>query len=77
MSPKDKAYELFMYYYEIIPYTHTNAQRRDVAVRCAIKVVDEIIKAKPTAEYGDPFIGNHSYDNVSYWQDVKQEIEKL
>jgi len=43
----------------------------------ALIAVDEIINANPTGKYGDPFIGNHTYDNKDYWIAVKQEIEKI
>jgi hypothetical protein len=80
MNPKDKAYELFMFYYETIPYAHTNEQRANVAKKCALIAVDELIK------YHDEFMDVVRYELPSnivasipykYWDDVKQEIEKL
>jgi hypothetical protein len=67
MEPKDKALQLFETYLNV-------GMGNGWAKQCALVVVDEIIEAKPTAE----FIGsNRSYDNVPYWMEVKQEIEKL
>lgn len=78
MTPKEKAEELVNKF-----YSKTDEERVLVnkywssAKYCAFIAVDEIIKANPTGEYGDPFIGNKVYNNKSYWRGVKEEIEKL
>ena len=87
MTPKEKANKLTDEFYQYLPleiYVTTSDGELsweyscwENAKQCALIAVDEIIRAKPTAEYGDPFIGNRSYDNVSYWEQVKQEIDKL
>jgi hypothetical protein len=64
---KEKAYELFMFYYTTIPYTHTNKQRAEIAKKCAIKLVDEILSV----------IWIYLDDEVDYWAKVKQEIEAI
>jgi hypothetical protein len=80
MTPKEKAGELLNKIYGETPVRSIISeieQDRQYAKQCALIAVDEIIKANPTGEYGDPFIGNKVYDNKSYWREVKQEIEKL
>jgi hypothetical protein len=69
MTPKEKAVELFDKFNNPdithYPYVH-NAQQ------CALIAVDEIIKAVNDPD--DTFL---SKDGVDYWEEVKQEIEKL
>ena len=67
MTPKDKALQLFETYLNV-------GMGNGWAKQCALVAVDEIIEAKPTAEF---IGGNRSYDNIPYWMEVKQEIEKL
>jgi hypothetical protein len=67
MTPKEKAQELFEAY---LKFDMGNGW----AKQCALIAVDEIIEAKPTAEF---IGGNRSYDNIPYWMEVKLEIEKL
>jgi hypothetical protein len=62
MSPKEKAMELFDKYYNAI-VEHWDAGT--VSKQCALIAVDEIISA----------IGFSVMDE--YWQEVKEEIEKL
>ena len=69
MTPKEKAQELFDKFNNPdtthYPYVH-NAQQ------CALIAVDEIIKANPYE------INKTDMDStIDYWQEVKQEIEKL
>ena len=69
MTPKEKALELFDKFNNPdtthYPYVH-NAQQ------CALIAVDEIIKANPYE------INKTDMDStIDYWQEVKQEIEKL
>ncbi len=87
MTHKEKAIKLCDAFYQKLPlemYVTTtdgdlsweyNSWKN--AKECALIAVDEILKANPTGEYGDPFIGNHTYDNKDYWISVKQEIESL
>lgn len=62
MTPKEKAEELYVGYWYL-----TNDSR--IAKQCALIAVDEILNFIHT----DAF----SYTNEEYWQQVKQEIEKL
>ena len=66
MTPKEKAQDLFKKMYQ----THS-VSASDItkffAKQCALVAVDEILAAgKDVDEFSD-----------SYWQEVKQEIEKL
>jgi len=73
MTPKEKAEELFDYYYELIFNQESEywvGDTRKMIVKLSIKNVDEIIKAMrkgvPEVEFG-----------TGYWSEVKKEIEKL
>ena len=64
MTPKEKANELFGKFYSITgPFTE--------AKECALIVVDEIIDAVDWHKYEVP------NDQLKFWFEVKQEIEKL
>jgi hypothetical protein len=66
MTPKEKAQELFTKF-------SSNTVHYDAAKQCAIIAVDEIIKLLVDLSDGD-----FTYINdVIYYQEVKQEIEKL
>ena len=69
MTPKEKALELFDKFNNPdttrYPYVH-NAQQ------CTLIAIEEIIKANPYE------INKTDMDStIDYWQEVKQEIEKL
>ena len=67
MIPKEKAKELlikFLYYVESFSFE----QQNENAKQCALISVDEIIN-----ECGDRFL----FSKCDYWQEVKNEIEKL
>jgi hypothetical protein len=83
MTPEQKAIELLE---KLIPHVYNeydgsdggkvyNAKRH--TIQCALIAVDEIINSNPTSQLSDPFLGNKIYENVNYWQEVKQELEKL
>lgn len=70
MNSKEKAKELFNDYWSFMPITIKD----DIylAKLCACKAVDEIIKQlTPIEEYPN------NKDAFYYWEEVKQEIEKL
>lgn len=68
MTPKEKAKELFTKF-------SANTVHYDAAKQCALIAIDEIIleqcksSEKKDARYQD--------ERLIYWQEVKQEIEKL
>ena len=79
MTPKDKAKELFTEF-------SGNTVHHDAAKQCTLKCVDEIIKSYPHTydiekEYtrdGDEItVITNIRANMEYWNQVKQEIEKL
>lgn len=81
MTPQEKAKELYnkMYATQGPEYGIT----QDEAKQCALIAVDEIIKSYPHA-YDTEITDNNSVyiitnirSNIAYWQEVKQEIEKL
>jgi hypothetical protein len=79
MSPKEKAEELTNQFMELKHVKLSDYSRIEwpTARKCALIVVDEILKANPTSEVSAPFLGTRIYDNKSYWEQVKQEIENL
>jgi hypothetical protein len=64
MTPKEKAQELFDKYKVEVG--------RFLAIQCALIAVDEIMSALTYLPYGLDYL-----NKISYWEDVKQEIEKL
>jgi hypothetical protein len=71
MTPKEKAIELWLSYYELIDDCYSSKAAKGIAKQCALIVVDEIMKAVgwEKMELG--------VDRDNYWTEVKQEIEKL
>ena len=72
MTPKEKAEELYYKYYQIVADCGYPEEK---AKQCALIAVDEIID-----ECGNWIGGtNDGWDTerFDYWQEVKQEIEKL
>jgi hypothetical protein len=69
-SPKEKSEELVTKFILSTPITcHIN-----VAKQCALIAVDEIIKLDMLIDE-DTYVMTPSY--LQYWEQVKQEIEKL
>ena len=65
MTPKEKAKELVDKYFYLFSVELENTIADYEAKECALIAVDEILDAVGT---------NYS---INYWQEVKQEIEKL
>ena len=72
MTPKDKALDLCGDFYAIKSNEPDYGIEWEMAKQCALIVVDEIIEE--VREYCDD---NFHQDRLIYWQEVKQEIEKL
>jgi hypothetical protein len=70
MTPQEKAIELFSNYRFIlsIPNAPLGELKDDIAKQCALIAVDEILTA-------DMFMMTEEQEK--YWEQVKQEIEKL
>jgi len=70
MTPKEKAKKLVYKYWDIENIDFINS------IECALIAVDEILNSNPSYyDYGGD--GWKIIDNTEYWQEVKQEIEKL
>ncbi len=70
MTPKEKAIKLvqLMYIQSISLYA---------AKLCALIAVDEILKTDPMIIWGESDTGIDYKSNDEYWNEVKQEINKL
>jgi hypothetical protein len=70
MDAKEKAQEIFDKMKFHIKWNAQPSTVNGVAKQCALVAVDEILKTNvDTSIYGTSF--------TEYWQEVKQEIEKL
>ena len=77
MTPKEKAIELVNWFLDeglnsFGRYQSSEKEDLEGAKFCATKVVDEIIKTNPYE-----WDGQDLNSTIEYWQEVKQEIEKL
>jgi hypothetical protein len=77
MTPKQKAAELILMYMAILV-------KKDLAKKCALAAVDQIIESrKEDKGFNDVLLSKASEYwtahpmYLMYWQEVKQEIEKL
>ncbi len=71
MTPKDKAFELYNYYEQLGRDFTRGVSMNQFSKLCALKAVDEIL---------DVIVTIYDYDFVKlnpYWEEVKQQIEKL
>jgi hypothetical protein len=74
MTPKEKAKELVDKFFE---YSDSADEFR-FAVKCALIAVDEIIKSSPArSPCTDSSDFMPHFKAVIFWEEVKQEIEKL
>jgi hypothetical protein len=75
MTPKEKALELFDKYWTLIAYKIEGSVGRLLIKQCALIAVDEIINGY---EFDSLDIEHKRImDNINFWDEVKQEIEKL
>jgi hypothetical protein len=72
MTPQEKAKDLYdSYWYCLL---QSNIVKRDYwSQQCALIAVDEIINSNP---HSNP-LNTNVHSTMSYWNEVKQEIEKL
>lgn len=80
MTPKEKAEELYVKYIrtcKISEYYPLYMSDHEISKQCALIAVDEIIKSEPSQK--SMIMGGVQlrYLAIDYWQEVKQEIEKL
>lgn len=74
MTPKEKARDLINKFSLKVLDTHLGGSNRRV-IDCALIAVDEILKNIGTLTEGQTFYTE--YRTVKYYQEVKQELEKL
>ena len=75
MTPKEKADELFdKYSYELS--NHIFNGTFDIAKQCALIAVDEVLKTNTLENRNCGFV-TLCEKHKEYWQEVKQEIEKI
>ena len=72
MTPKEKAIELYNKYLDGFNFDSTYRNCYEQSKQCALIAVDEIFEE--TRDYCED---NYHQDRMNYWQEVKQEIEKL
>ena len=80
MTPKDKALELYNKYEQLGRDFTRGVSMKEFAKQCALIAVDEIIEATNMYQYGISNALEHIPSKIvkhPYWQEVKQEIEKL
>ena len=76
MTPKEKAEDFYSKYYNRIEHAlseDVSGFEKDIVKHLVLIAVDEIIFANP---HSNPF-NTEVYSTMEYWQEVKQEIEKL
>ena len=80
MTPKDKALELYNKYEQLGRDFTRGVSMKEFAKQCALIAVDEIIEATNMYQYGISNALEHIPSKIvkhPYWQEVKQETEKL
>ena len=76
MIPKEKAKELYCKYTDALNIRDLQTTANPFAKNCSLIAVDEIYKLRLThGQYLDYDVDKINY--YSYWEEVKQEIEKL
>ena len=76
MTAKEKAEELVSKYYAFIDFSEMYQGSSKSAKQCALICVDEILGIPSIqAAYAQGYSNSKSIE--SYWQEVKQEINKL
>jgi hypothetical protein len=71
MTPKEKAVELYNKYEQLGKDFTRGVSMAEFAKQCALIAVDEILSMGIMSDSG------HFRMAKSYWEEVKQEIEKL
>jgi hypothetical protein len=82
ISPKEKALELWWKYYNRVEHTLSEEyllHEKELCKNYALIAVDEIIEANPYkwVPFMDQYTETILTSNIPYWQEVKQEIEKI
>jgi hypothetical protein len=75
MKPKEKAVELYSKYEQLGKDFTRGVSMKEFSKECALIAVDEIINGY---EFDSLDIEhNRIMDNINFWDEVKQEIERL
>jgi len=75
MTPKEKAIELYNKFLNPSGDTYLYGMlEHESAKECALIAVDEILKLENNNGY---YFDGTNVTSISFWQEVKQEIEKL
>jgi hypothetical protein len=81
MTSKEKTLQLIeLFWTETKDYVLKEpSMSKKQAVQCALIAVDEIIKANPYkwVSFMDQYTETVLTSNIEYWQEVKQELEKI
>jgi hypothetical protein len=75
MTPKEKAQELWLSYYELIDDCYSSKAAKGIAKQFALIAVNEILN-----NFGlisESYIFYTNSDTRSFYEEVKQETEKL
>ena len=70
MTPKEKAIDLTADFYDIKSNEPDYGMEWEMAKKCALIAVDEILNSRPS-------ITESQVEYQNFWQEVKQEINKL
>jgi hypothetical protein len=80
MTSKEKAFEL-AHKFRLIDIRTSESTTMMISMtdakQCALIAVDEIIASNPKIIIKWAFTGIKEFDSISYWNEVKKEIEKL
>ena len=76
MTPKDKALELYNKYEQLGRDFTKGVSMKEFAKRCALIAVDELLFFFNNGAFILTYPEITKYE-IPYWQEVKQEIEKL
>jgi hypothetical protein len=77
MTPKEKSQNIVNSMMRTGDPYHTECICFEIAKRCALIAVDEIIEEILENWYGEYINIEWEKDRIEYWQEVKQEIQKL
>jgi hypothetical protein len=84
MTPKEKAEQLFNQYANVIYDRALTVKQYEICKECALIAVDEILNLmNRSIDHFVPHFGGGGHtikmpnQEYQYWQEVKQEIEKL
>jgi len=69
MTSKEKAIEIYEKFYYQLPSSLMDKVKDCIAQECALISVNELIE--------EAYFTDGYYDRETYWEEIKQEIEKL